>query len=377
MALRPTVRLLHRWLGLTLGLLLVLIGLSGSLLVFNRELDSALNASLFRNRAACAAPIDADAAVAQLLQHWPQARVSTLTLPQQQEGGSYGSYRLQFKAPGVAVNEAMLDACSGELLGARDREALALDREHLMPLLQRWHTMLLQGKAGRTALGYLALVWFAMLLGGLLLAWPLKRGLAGWKRVLSVKLNQNALRSHFDLHRAAGLLAVPLMLATAFTGFYNGLPELMRGMVGQVAEVAPEHRRIALEPLAAGEDAISWNAAQAAVAPYLVNGVQLLALNRQPERGLFQARLLRPDDWQRTGTLRVLIGLRDGKVIDVVNPLEGKSGDRFIAALFPLHSGQLGGAAGRVIVALSGLLPALFFITGISAWILRRKRKAH
>jgi sulfite reductase (NADPH) flavoprotein alpha-component len=372
MALRPTVRLLHRWLGLSLGLLLVLIGLSGSLLVFNRELDGALNAPLFQNRAACAAPIDADAAVARLQQHWPQARVSTLTLPQQQGG----SYRLQFKAPGVAFNEAMLDACSGELLGARDREALALDRAHLMPLLQRWHTMLLQGKAGRTALGYLALIWFAMLLGGLLLAWPLKRGLAGWKRVLSVKLNQSALRSHFDLHRAAGLLAVPLMLVTAFTGFYNGLPELMRSAVGQVAQVAPEHRRIALEPLAASEDAISWNAARAAAAPYLVDGVQLLALNRQPERGLFQARLLRADDWQRTGTLRVFIDLRDGKVIDVVNPLAGQSGDRFIASLFPLHSGQLGGAAGRVIVALSGLLPALFFITGISAWILRRKRKS-
>ena len=373
MALRPTVRLLHRWLGLTLGLLLVLIGLSGSLLVFNRELDSALNAPLFHNRAACGAIIDADAAVAQLQRHFPQARVSTLTLPHE-EGGSY---RLQFKAPGVALNEAMLDACSGELLGARDREALALNRAHLMPLLQRWHAMLLQGKAGRAALGYLALIWLAMLLGGLLLAWPLKRGLAGWKRALSVKLNQNALRSHFDLHRAAGLLAVPLMLATAFTGVYNGLPELMRSAVGQVADVAPEHRRIALEPLAAGETAISWGAARAAAAPYLVNGVQLLALSRQPERGLFQARLLRPDDWQRTGTLRVLIGLRDGKVVGVVNPLDGKSGDRFIAALFPLHSGQLGGAAGRVIVALSGLLPALFFITGISAWILRRKRKTH
>ena len=372
MALRPTVRLLHRWLGLTLGLLLVLIGLSGSLLVFNRELDSALNPALLRNRAACAAPLDADTVVARLQQHWPQARVGMLVLPQQ-EGGSY---RLQFKAPGVALNEAMLDACSGELLGARDRDAVALDRAHLMPLLQRWHTMLLQGKAGRAALGYLALVWLAMLLGGLLLAWPLRSGRAAWRRALSVKLNQSALRGHLDLHRAAGLLALPLMLATAFTGLYNGLPELVRSAVGQVAEVAPEHRRIALEPLAPGESAIGWNAARAAAEPYLSNGVQLLALSRQPERGLFQARLLRPDDWQRTGTVRLFISLRDGKVVEVVNPLAGKSGDRFIAALFPLHSGQLGGAAGRVIVALSGLLPALFFITGISAWILKRNRKS-
>lgn len=370
--MRPTVRLLHRWLGLVLGLLLVLIGLSGTLLVFNRELDQGLNAALFTNRSTCAATIDADAAVAALRRQWPQAKVGTLYLPV----SAGGSYRLLFKAPGVSVNEAMIDACDGALLGARDREAFGLDRLHLMPTLQHWHGTLLQGKAGRAALGWLALAWLAMLLGGLLLAWPARRDITGWKRALSVKLGQNALRTHFDLHRAAGLLALPLMLLAVGTGFYNGLPELVRSGVAMVTEVAPEHRRFALAPLAAGEAAISWNAARAAAEPYLRDGARLLALNRQADKGLFQARLLRPDDWQRTGTLRLMIDIRSGKVTQIVNPLDGKYGDRFLAVLFPLHSGQIGATAGRWIVALSGLLPLLFFITGISAWILRRKRKS-
>ena len=66
---------------------------------------------------------------------------------------------------------------------------------------------------------------------------------------------------------------------------------------------------------------------------------------------MYQVRLRRADDWQRTGTLRLLIDIRNGAVIETVNPLAGTGGDRLLASLFPLHSGQFGGAVGRWIMA--------------------------
>ena len=45
--LRVALVWLHRWLGLSLGLLLVVIGLTGSFIVFYREIDAALNPSLY------------------------------------------------------------------------------------------------------------------------------------------------------------------------------------------------------------------------------------------------------------------------------------------------------------------------------------------
>jgi sulfite reductase (NADPH) flavoprotein alpha-component len=367
-ALRPAAVWLHRWLGLTLGLLIVLAGLSGSLLVFNHELDEALNPELFHNRVPCAAPLDIGGAVASLQTHWPKAKVTSVYLPSH----AGASYSLYFKAPGGGASEAMLDSCSGALLGSRERELFALDALHLMPALQRWHANLLQGKPGRAALGWLALAWLAMLLAGLLLAWPVPS--QGWKRALHVKWNQNAYRSHFDLHRSAGLLAVVLMVAVAVTGFYNGLPELARALVGQVAEVSAEHRVIGRPPLANGEDGISWNDARSIAEQHLNDGATLLAINRLPERGIYQIRLRRADDWQRTGTLRLLIDMRSGRIIEIVNPLSGPRGDRFLAALYPLHSGQLGSFIGRWVMVTAGLLPALFFITGLSTWVIRRRR---
>lgn len=365
--LHPAMATLHRWAGMTLGLLFVLMGLSGSLLVFEHELDEALNPQLFHG-ASCAAPLDVDAVAARVQAHWPAAKVGFVYLPRH-EGGSY---RATFKAPGVEAGEAMLDACSGALLGSRDRATVGLGAQQLMPMLQTWHLNMFQGKPGRIAQGYIGAAVAVLLLAGLYLAWP-KHG--HWLRALRIRLNQNAYRSNYDLHRSLGLLALLPLLALALTGFYNGLPEVGRSVVAGVAEVGSERRNIAMPALNKGEQAIAWSAVQTAAASYLRDGTTLVGISRQPDKGLFIARLHRADDWQRTGTLRLYIDMRSGKVLETINPLSGKGGDRFIAGLFPLHSGQLGGPCVKWLVALTGLLPALFFITGVTTWILRRKRK--
>jgi uncharacterized iron-regulated membrane protein len=191
---------------------------------------------------------------------------------------------------------------------------------------------------------------------------------------LRIKLNQSTYRSHYDLHRSVGLLALLPLLLLALTGFYNGLPEVVSGMVARLADVGAERRSIAMPALKKDETAISWGEAQAIAAPYLRGGATMAGISRQPDKGLYIARLVRADDWQRTGTLRIYIDMRSGKVLEAIDPLSGQPGDRFLAALFPLHSGQLGGAAVKWLVALAGLLPALFFITGITTWRLRRKK---
>lgn len=372
-AIRRAVLWLHRWAGMTLGLLFVLMGLSGALLVFEHEIDEALNPRLFHGAtvaggAACPSPPGVDGVAAAVQAQWPTAKIGFIYLPRH-DGGSY---RATFKAPGMEAGEAMVDACSGVLLGSRDRAALAPDAAHLMPMLQTWHLNMFQGKAGRAAQGYLGAAVAVLLLGGLYLAWP---AAGHWLRALRIRLDQHAYRSNYDLHRAIGLLAALPLLLLALTGFYNGVPEAVRGMVAMVAEVGAERRHIARPALEKGDSAISWRAAQAAAAPYLRDGAVLAGISRQADKGLYIARLRRADDWQRTGTLRIYIDMRSAAIVAIIDPLSGKRGDRFLALLFPLHSGQVGGAPVKWLVALAGLLPAMFFITGITTWILRRKKK--
>jgi uncharacterized iron-regulated membrane protein len=372
--LRHLLTSLHRWAGFTLGMLFVLLGLSGTLLVFEHELDAALNPALFHAGPACAeggAAQDAALAAAAVQARWPGAKAGFVAFP----GHAGGVYRVTFKAPGVADNEAMVDQC-GTVLGSRDRQAARFDALHLMPTLQTWHLNMFQGKEGRAAQGYIGLAVALFLLAGLVLAWPKSgTGIQKWRRALHVKLNQHRYRTHYDIHRAAGLLFVPLLLVLALTGFYNGLPELGRSLMASVAPVATDRRALALPKLEKGEAAIDWKDVQAIAAPYMAGGAELVAIARQPERGLYQARMRRPDDWQRTGTYRLFIDMRSGKVLQIYNPRAGEYADIFLATLFPLHTGQLGGPVAKWLIAFAGLLPALLFLTGITTWLLRRKKR--
>lgn len=366
-SLRTAVSFLHRWTGLALGVVLVLAGLSGSLLAFDHELDGWLNARMLRNTAgACNTAQPPSAAAGAVQRAWPGAEVGAITLPQ----AAGDSYRVQFKHDATADNEAGVDACSGQLLGSRNRDAVALDRAHVMPLLLRWHMTLLQGKTGREILGWLALAWLALLAAGIYLAWPRP---GHWRRSVTVTRGVGAFRTSYELHRAAGLIAALFLLVVAGTGFFLGLPQLGRQLVASVATVPVDARAAVLPALGPAEPEIGWDGAAARARGLAPADATLVMLRRDPARGVYQARVRRADDWQPVGTLRMFIDMRNGALVSAADPISGTAAQRFLAVMFPLHSGSLYGLPTRILTAVLGLLPLLFFATGVIIWISRRR----
>ncbi|WP_025140775.1 PepSY domain-containing protein [Achromobacter sp. DH1f] len=367
--LRTALSTLHRWVGLILGVVLVLAGLSGSLLAFDHELDGWLNSAMLRNRAGvCAAPLPPSAAAQAVQQAWPGAAVNAITLPE----SAADSYRVQFKHASTADNEAGVDACSGQLLASRNRDAVSLDSAHVMPLLLRWHMTLLQGKTGREVLGWLAVAWVVLLLAGVYLAWPRP---GHWRRSVSVTRGVGAFRTSYELHRAAGLISAVFLLVVAGTGFFMGLPQLGRQLVSSVMSVPVDARTAKLAPLAPGETEVGWDGAAVKARAGSPATATLVMLRRDAANGVYQARMRRADDWQPVGTLRLFIDMRSGAQVSAADPLSGTTGQRLLAVMFPLHSGSLFGLPSRILTAVLGLLPLLFFVTGLVIWISRRRLK--
>ena len=64
-----------------------------------------------------------------------------------------------------------------------------------------------------------------------------------------------------------------------------------------------------------------------------------------------------------------------GDVVDQRDPLRAPAGDTLISWLFPLHSGEALGLAGRLAWSIFGVAPPFLFATGLWLWLKRRRAR--
>lgn len=372
MTLRRPLVCLHRWVSIGTGLLLALLGLTGSLLVWQAELDAALNPAWFAPRPACAAP-QAGEPIARslaLLASEAPGRKAALVVAPATPGAAYQVWERRDPASETR-REHFIDPACGLYLGHRDRGALRLDAAHAIPALYELHRNLLTGERGHTVAGIGGLLLFGLGVSGVYLAWPRSFSRAAWGRVLGIKRGASRVRLWFDVHRAVGMWLAPLLLLMSLTGSALVFNEVARSAVAAVLPVE-KLARMSREPAGA-----------AAASPDLDELVKL-AERQFPQAqwsrltlpsgrgGVTEVRLLQPGEPRiDTGNSRVRFDAT-GTVQARVDPLQAPAGNVVLDWIFPLHSGEALGLAARCLWSVFGLVPALLLGSGFWLWWRRR-----
>ena len=78
----------------------------------------------------------------------------------------------------------------------------------------------------------------------------------------------------------------------------------------------------------------------------------------------------RRGDW--LGSPVIDIDMRNGQVLQVHVPGEGTAGDVIMDVQMPLHSGELLGLPGRILVCAAGIAVAMLSVTGVIVWWRKR-----
>ncbi len=360
----------HRWLGVGLGVWFALVGITGSLLVYEGPIDAWLNPQLLRNT--LPGPWLPPAAIhAGATQEFGYTRIERLTLPVSRED----VYRAIVQVgPRLRIAPARVEATfnpvSGELLGTRDALARGLARPYLMKTLYDFHRNVLLGNTGSNLVGIAGFLLLASAVTGLYAAWPRQR--SGWKRLVSVKLRSGATRVIFDIHRSLGSVMCTLLLLATLTGCTLVYLNYARDIVSVFSKVAPF-------------PVVPWRENASATWPSfaeLVAGVQgthpeltiseIHIPTRMPGGYLFYLR--GPQDVHRLGDTLVWVDPTTGDFLFERSIHSRTAGESFMHWLFPLHSGTAFGAPGMVAMCVTGLAPLILISTGLWVWL--RKRRA-
>lgn len=387
---------LHRYLGLAMLLLLLVISATGSLLVFAHEIDAWLNPHLLRVAAGRPA-LAADELTRRIEQADPRLRVSLLPL-HAPDGHAYEVRvvpRVAAAGPprqALGFDRVLVDPATGQILGQRQWGAWKFDLAHFIPFMDALHRRLqLPGPWGMWLTGGVAIAW---MLSSVLGAWLTVPRMAAWRQgfwskwkpAWQIKRGAHASRVTLDLHRSAGLWSLPVAVVLGLSGVYFSLAdEVFKPVVNWFSTVHPHPvRALPARPGPARTPAFGIEAAvehaRAQLAPPTQHYLPWY-VNHLAKQGVYRIAFREPGMLERPVRLRyeqIYVDDQSGAVRARYGYHDATRGERWVIWQYPLHTGRAGGLWGRIVVLLAGLATCAIALTGLLVWHhrWRARRKA-
>ncbi len=362
MARSTTLRLrnlwfqVHKWIGLSLAILIIPICLTGSALVWHDWVDEALNPQRHAVSEG-ASLLSPDAYAAAAGRALPAGeRIASLRFP---EGdGPVQAIAARPPVPGAGRpvrTNVWLDPADARLLDT------AASNEGLVRFMHVLHGSLMIPGLGRQIVGWIGVAMLISCLTGLWLWWPLsgsfRRGLR-WRRQGSTSAN---------LHHQMGFwILVPLAMLS-FTGAWISFPQFFgRFEAQQVRASAPagNRSRQAAQPIEAPR--LSAEAAVQAASPFATGPLVSITwpTDREGEWTVAFAR--------EGGTAEVAV---DDATLEVSPPRPPRA-ETTARLMRRWHDGTGMGLAWQLIIFVGGLIPVALAITGIIMWLRNRGWRA-
>ncbi|WP_415880050.1 PepSY-associated TM helix domain-containing protein [Methylomonas sp. TEB] len=362
----------HLYLGLSVGMVMSVVGLTGSVMAFWQTFDTWLNPRLLNAMPLTFSQTGPTAAdwVAAAERALPEnAKLKAIYFPCWQRDRLVLTARYQLAD--ASEYELYVNPNTGGVSGSR----LLLDpsavwRAPAMELIVQIHQSLLLGSFGEHLVAVSALLAMVSIATGVWLWWP-KPG--KWRWALTLKAHAGPQRRIYDFHKLNGVYAGLFIAVMLISGVAMYEPEglWIKAAAGALSTLhrPPDNLHSVASP---GAKPISVTNA-VAVADELAPGGQFNWLHAplQPD-GVIE--IVKVRSTNGTGNqVKLMLDQYTGKELWRFDYNAASAGDTFLTWLYPLHAGYGLGLPGRIFVSLIGLTCPTLLATGMIRWFHKRR----
>ena len=355
--MRRLILTTHLYLGVTAGLVLVVIGLTGSIIAFEADIPRWLHRDLFYVAPAPHA-LPEETLVRTVEARFAPARVTAVQMPR----GANLAHVVRLPG-GLSV---FVNPYTGAILGSMQgpfRSARLLGYVHqihlrLVPVPSAAPRLAASGKFVISAAG--ALLCF-LVPTGLILFWRTRR--------IRVKWTASWSRIGFDLHHVLGVCLAPLLFASAVTGVLIGFSfgeSAIFALTGSARQTpppaphsaapSPDGRSVSIDRAL---DIARRTLPEATIAGY--------TLPRQPT-DTFVVSMRVPEETSEVVHSSVAVDRYSGQVLQVRDFRIDSPGFFWVRFNRSLHTGDIFGTPSHILTALTSLLLVVMVATGIGIW---------
>jgi len=350
----------HWFLGITAGVILAVMGLTGAVYSFQAEILRLINSE----RAYVPVRSAERLALPELVRRigaGEHRQVVRIDVPLR--GNLAGQVTLRPATSQGTPSKQYYDPYTGELLGE-------IRGEKFFAVMLDLHRYLAMGDVGKAISGActLGLVFFC--LSGLYLRWP--RDASKWRAWLTLDWLRKGRSFNWDLHAVAGTWCLLFYLLFALTGLwwsYDWYGRMLESVFGSEAPVSTA------TAASGGSSEVDygqvWRGIRSAVDP----DVERLYIRFPGEAGKPVTVSYAPTDVP----MGIFNGLRlepgSGAVLLHEKYAAKPPGEKLLDSLYSLHVGEFFALPGRIVLTAASLAMPLFLVTGWLLYLDRRRKK--
>lgn len=349
--MRNLIFKIHLVVALIFGVFVVLLGLTGSIIAFEPEIEH-----LIHRKLVYVTPEGAPMSLAQVVdvvhKYDPNANIQLFQLATAPQF----SYQVLVDDRVLFVNQY-----TGQVVGSMPDQIDFLGYVHQLHLRL---AMLDKGRTiGEVTIKSSGIAALFLVLSGAYLWWPTKR--------VSVTGRPSSRRFWFDLHNTLGIVSFIFVLTLVVTGLVIGFERQTTPLLYRLSHSQPPPRlRLEAKP-APGALPITPDQALA-IARQAAPGATPLLINVARGRNVYRISARYPEDRTPGGRTRITIDPYSGKVLQLVDSRTGPAGYRLVNLNRAIHTGDIFGITSKAVMSLASLIMALQLVTGVVMWLKRR-----
>ncbi len=363
---------IHWFLGITAGLILSIMGVTGAIYSYESQILKWINQDSY----VVAAQTQPKLTPAQIYQHFqrtqPELKINSVTISSSQTTSSQINIAKAGEKRGLAV---MINPYTAEVLPE-------LKGREFFKFVEKLHRTLTLGPQGKLITGSCALILIFFVLSGLYLRWPKKHSVRQW---LAVKPQLKGRNFLWDLHAVVGTWVIVFYLMLAMTGLYWSFDWWRNGMYA----VLGVQREIPKEaPLAAKKNEGSKQALPLPTVTYALEQTwsgfnqnigreySSLTLNiPTKDDGKVEVSFIDATPQHERAKNTASYDYRAEKIEKLKLYETQPLNEKIMSSMLPVHRGSFFGPVYQFLAMLAALVMPLFFITGWMLYLKRRKQK--
>jgi uncharacterized iron-regulated membrane protein len=340
-----TLSLLHRWAGGLIGLLLAILGLSGTILLWEGEWISL--------------PHSGDPVMENV------RSIGTIAGREVQAGAA----RITFASEEIGLHHVAREGGAGSYVAQDGTTITAWSSQWERP--EFWifdlHHHLFAGQNGELVAGWAGVFGLFFVISGIILWWRSRRAFR-WQ-LLPKKFQPGPIVSH---HRDIGIIVAPLLLLS----FISGTGMVFKDVAAAVLSPFGKLETNSMAPKVGPIHGTAPVGAMLAEAKLRFPQAELRRLTVPGKPGQpWSVRMRQPFEWTPNGRTTLSFDAT-GKLINVADPASGSRAASIYETFYPLHSAKVGGFAWKLVMTLSGLgLTLLGSLATWSFWFRKAKKR--